>query len=579
MSTPNWVDGGRLAPPPISRTPVRNSQNGTQTTIMIEPTPKYQQFYNTTRREMDRQRLEYHVAEENSLELPKAQSMSRSTTSDSLPSPSIVCSHGGDGSTPFSHHATEAVKPKPPRGKRTGPLDMETRTKTAFKRKFKLTCDFHRTKKISCNCHDFSKLEAAYLESLVDEGQRTKASRGRAVRPFGELGTFGAGGAGGSATATIPSYLNFDFDLSDLPAGHEPPPEVHANLRPALDFDIQSKASVTAIVTAPRESPFYLGLPPHVPIPAEFAIGSSMPFRNRWECRYQHTTEDTRSLASMSACAWTGPFEELHNHFATQHHPFRLAEGAHRSICSGCEAASLNWVDERACIEPEKCLPDDWQKWLFGAPVSQSKPLPPPRLAMSEASGSRSSWLNPAWNMTTPGSSNTERSNLPYGSYTNNSGFHKHFTSGYENSEANDGEENNEAYPVCEELQNRCRCRFDATYTTRYCCIRSSLPLWRWKSEYISALYDPRLSLPSRLKPWRHLALSLLTPLVVFHLLGNHSLIYLRGVSPAFSTITCCLEWYIASTILGSLVAGIAMGSLRTMSHRDDGLHVLAPAV
>ncbi|RYC61724.1 hypothetical protein CHU98_g4492 [Xylaria longipes] len=387
MSTPNWVDGGRLAPPPISRTPVRNSQNGTQTTIMIEPTPKYQQFYNTTRREMDRQRLEYHVAEENSLELPKAQSMSRSTTSDSLPSPSI------------------------------------------------------------CNCHDFSKLEAAYLESLVDEGQRTKASRGRAVRPFGELGTFGAGGAGGSATATIPSYLNFDFDLSDLPAGHEPPPEVHANLRPALDFDIQSKASVTAIVTAPRESPFYLGLPPHVPIPAEFAIGSSMPFRNRWECRYQHTTEDTRSLASMSACAWTGPFEELHNHFATQHHPFRLAEGAHRSICSGCEAASLNWVDERACIEPEKCLPDDWQKWLFGAPVSQSKPLPPPRLAMSEASGSRSSWLNPAWNMTTPGSSNTERSNLPYGSYTNNSGFHKHFTSGYENSEANDGEENNEAYP------------------------------------------------------------------------------------------------------------------------------------
>ncbi|KAI0458492.1 hypothetical protein F5B21DRAFT_433986 [Xylaria acuta] len=564
MSTPNWMDGGLLAPPPASKTPVRNSQNGTQVTIMIEPTLEYQQFYNANRREMDRQRLEYHVTEENNLEPPKAQSMSRSTTSDSIPSPSTVCSNAGDGNTPFSSdHATEGVRSKPPRGKRTGPLDMETRTKTAFKRKFKLTCAFHRTKKISCNCHDFSKLEAAYLKSQLDEGQRTKVSRSRSVKSVGDLGTFGAGGV---APATIPRYQH--FDLSDLSTGHEPPPQVHANLRPALDFDIQSEASVTAIVTAPHEAPFYLGLPVPVPTRAEFAIGSSMPFRNRWECRYQHTTEETGSLASMGPCSWTGPYEKLQDHFTTEHHPFQLANPPCRSICSRCDAVTPKWVDERACIEPDKCPPDGWQKWLFGSPVRQSRTLPS-RLTVSEASGSRSSWFNPAWNMTTPGSSNTEHSNLPYSSYIGNSGFYEHSASGYENGRADDGEENTEAYHVCEELQNRCRCPFDATNTTCHCCISSWLPLSRWKSGHRCALYDHRLSLPSSLRPGWHLVLSLLAPLVVFHFLGKDFFIYLRGFLLAFSTSTCCLKRYIALTILGSLVAWIAMSGLRTPSYRD----------
>ncbi|KAH8168105.1 hypothetical protein CIB48_g196 [Xylaria polymorpha] len=438
MSTPNWLGGGLLVPPSNSRTHVRNSQNGTQTTMMIEPTHEYQQFYNTTRREMDRQRLEYHVTEENNLELPKAQSMSRSTTSDSLPSPSTVCSHAGDGNSPFSpDHAVEAVRSKPPRGKRTGPLDMETRTKTAFKRKFKLTCNFHRTKKTSCNCFDFSKLEAGYLKSQADEQQKTKASRGRSPRSLGDLGTFGAGGA---APVTIPHYPN--FDLSDLPTGHELPPQpLHANLRPVIDFDIQSKASVDAIVTAPHEAPFYL----HVHKPAEFAIGSSMPFRNRWGCRYQHTTEETGSLASAGPCTWTGPYEKLEEHFRAEHHDFDYAKPPLRSSCSRCNATIYDWAGERACKEPDKCPPDNWQKWLWGTRESQARVFRS-GLALSEASGSVSSWFNPVWNMTTPGSSNTERSNLPYRSYTGNSGFHDRLASGYQNNEAGGGGENNETY-------------------------------------------------------------------------------------------------------------------------------------
>ncbi|KAI0487390.1 hypothetical protein F4859DRAFT_254200 [Xylaria cf. heliscus] len=559
MSMSNWIDEGHLAPPPVPRTPVRNSQNGSQTTIMIEPTVEYQQFYNQTRRDMDRQRLEYHVTEENSLEPPKAQSMSRSTTSDSLPSPSTVCSHADDGGTPFPpNHATEAVRSRPPRGKRTGPLDMETRTKTAFKRKFKLTCQFHRTKKISCNCHDFSKLEAAYIRSRADERRKNGASGGRPVRPFGDLGTFGAGGA---APATIPRYQNFDLS-SDLPTGLIP--QVHANLRSVLDFDIQSEASVNAIVTAPREAPFYIP----VSIPVEFAIGSSMPYRNRWECRYQHTMEETGSLASMGPCSWTGPLEQLADHFTTQHHPFVYPEQPCRSICSRCEAETPGWVDDRACREPDKCASDDWQKWLYGIPAPQSRTLPS-RLTVSEASGSRTSWFSPPWNLATPSSSNTEHSNLPYSSYTGNSSFQERLSSAYENSEAGEGDENNEACHVCEELRNRCICCFNATNTTRHCCIGNRLPLSRWKRGGRCTLYDPCLSIPSRLQPSLRLLVSLLAPLIFFHFAGDNFLIYLRDVLLAFSTSTYCVKWYLTLTILGSLIACIAIGSLRTTSYRE----------
>ncbi|KAJ8118072.1 hypothetical protein ONZ43_g4065 [Nemania bipapillata] len=176
---------------------------------MIEPTPEFQRFYNQTRQEMDRQRFEHHVAE-SSLEPPQAESMSRSTTSDSLPSPSTVYSHAGDSNAPLSPDPTiEAAKSKPHRGRRRGPLDMETRIKTAFKRKFKLTCTYHRAKKTSCNCHDFSKLEEGYLESLG--AKEHNASQGRLDKPFGELGTFGTGGAGDAAPTAHLRYNNIDF--------------------------------------------------------------------------------------------------------------------------------------------------------------------------------------------------------------------------------------------------------------------------------------------------------------------------------------------------------------------------------
>ncbi|KAI0183301.1 hypothetical protein EV127DRAFT_29774 [Xylaria flabelliformis] len=100
-------------------------------TIIIEPTSEYQQFYNTIRREIDRQRLEY-------------------------------CDFAKDDLASNSFTITKATRSKR-RGRRVGPVDIDTRMRTTFQRKFKLICEFHRVKRASCNCHDFSKLEEGYL--------------------------------------------------------------------------------------------------------------------------------------------------------------------------------------------------------------------------------------------------------------------------------------------------------------------------------------------------------------------------------------------------------------------------------
>ncbi|RWA14161.1 hypothetical protein EKO27_g941 [Xylaria grammica] len=343
MSSPNRTDRGHLAPPPSNpRTSVRNVQNATQTTIMIEPTPEYQQFYNQNRREMDKQRLELHVTESN-LEPPQAEPMSRSTTSDSHPSPSTVCSYAGDSITPLSPDlTTETVKSRPSRGRRRGPLDMETRTKTAFKRKFKLTCAFHRAKRTTCNCHDFSKLEEGYRNYLAAEGQRGRASRSQSVRSLGDIGTFGTGGAGdaGGTVLTTPHYQSLD-----LPIGREFPLHVNESLLPVLELDIDSAVSVNAIVSAPREEPFFLA--PAAPIPIQdatfpmIAIGSLTTFRNRWQCEYGCSTEGTGSRDSTDSCSWTGPLEQLEAHFRTEHHPFEPAAEPHWSVCEDAAVAIL----------------------------------------------------------------------------------------------------------------------------------------------------------------------------------------------------------------------------------------------
>ncbi|KAJ2979892.1 hypothetical protein NUW58_g7087 [Xylaria curta] len=514
---------------------------------MIEPTPEYQRFYDQKRREMDKQRLEHHITEGNSLEPPQGQPMSRSTTSDSLPSPSTVCSHVGDDDAPVSPNpTTEAARSKPHRGRRKGPLEYETRIKTAFKRKFKLTCEEHQRKKVSCKCFDFSKLEEGYRRTY--EGQNANPSRSPSVRSLSDLGTFGAGGA---APTSLPVYQN--FDLPELPTDHESATSlVSANLRQVFEFDIQSAASVTAMVSAPSQEPFFLSATTPVPEPTEFAIGSLMPFHNRWGCQYQHLTDETRSQASTDTCSWTGPLDQLRAHFIATHRDFRPAQNPFRGICLRCHAVGPSPTEERTCAEPDECSPNSWQTWYFGVPC-QSNPNPR-RVTVSEASGSRSSWISPPWGMTTPGSSSTDNSFL-YPSYDGNSGFYEHSASGTDNNEASDDKEKDDPCHEDGGLQNRCQCHFDAASVIRRRCIRSGLLLSRRDSGHKPVLCDPHLNIPLPPQPRWYLILPLLAPLLVLRLLEEYFLIDLSGSLLALLSINYILKWYLALVVLGYLIA------------------------
>ncbi|KAI0912205.1 hypothetical protein F4823DRAFT_230957 [Ustulina deusta] len=396
--------------------------------------------------------------------------------------------------------------------------------------------------------------------SLVAEGQKTKATRSEPVRSLGDIGTFGTGGAGdtGGAALVIPQYQGFDFP--DLSIGRELTPRVHPNLLPVLGLDIDSAASVNAIVSAPREEPFFLPPVAPMPIPMQdekesIVIGSSTLFHNRWDCEYKR--EET------GLCSWTGPLEQLCDHFSTTHHHFERTEVPAWTICVKCKNISLGW--ERGDCD---CDPGCWRKLFYGVVPRQSNPNP--ILTVSEAPGSRSSWFSPSWNMATPGSSNTEQSNLPYRSSTSSAGFYEHSTSGNENSEASDGEGKDEAYRVCRTTQNRCRFQSDAAETTQHTCIGSWFGHPRRRTGARSAFYGSHLSLTPPSKLCRRLIIALLAPLIVFHLRRAHFLHKLRGTLVAFLSSVYCLKLYLALIIiLGPLVAWIALGSLRSRANGE----------
>lgn len=386
------------------------------------------------------------------------------------------------------------------------------------------------------------------------------------MRAFGEDGTFGIGGAGDSAPATLPRYQN--VDLPELSPGPELLPYMHLNLLPVLKFDIDSAASRNAIKSVPPEDPFFLT--PKAPLPINDSvpivpIGCSMSaFRNRWQCEYRCATGETGSLASTDSCSWTGPFEQLTTHFSTEHHPFQPADLAYCSICMQCSAMSPGWVEERACPDPDKCNPSSWQRWFFGTTTRQQSPNRR-RLTVSEASGSRSSWISPSWN-TTPGSSNTEQSNLPYASYTDKSGFYEHSANGNENNEVGDGQRKRAAYHTCGGLQNRCQYQSNPSDLIRRCCVGSRLPPPRWSG---SVIYDTHLSLARPSRSYRRLVFPLLALLVVFRARAERDLVDLGVALLALLAGSYYIRWYLALAILGPLVAWAAVCSLRIRTSRE----------
>ncbi|KAK5626897.1 hypothetical protein RRF57_002612 [Xylaria bambusicola] len=549
------IDGGLLAPPSSSKTPVRNGQNLVHPTIMIEPTAESQRFYNQNRREMDRQRLELHV-EENNLDPPTAE---LSTASDSQPSPSTVYSQSGNSVTPSPDPAAEAARSKPHRGRRKGPLDMETRTKTAFKRKFKLTCAFHRAKRTSCNCHDFSKLEEGYRKFCAAEEQKTRASsRSQSVKPFGEgdIETFSTGG--GVSPLTTPQY-QFSTDLPDLPTGSELTSRVRERVFPALALDIGSAESVSKFVSAPREESYYFA-----PDATFLTIGSSTIYPNRWQCDYKFKPEETESQFSADSCSWTGPLEQLCDHFSTEHHPFQPHEPPEWSICDVCKEMSVGWGEQR-------CHPGRSTKYYLGAVPRRANPNPP-RLTVSEPSESRS-WFQPSWNMVTRGSSDTGQSNFPYSSSTSRSGFYEHSASGNESGESVYGEGSDghdEDDTRCAGMENRSRTPSDADDIFPRCRIGTRIVALDLKMGARSALYGSHLSLTLRLKPYRRLILSLLVPLAALYLQLVHLLTGSGNALLVFLAAACLTSTYPALIIVFAFVATwIAADSLKFRATRS----------
>jgi hypothetical protein len=565
MSSSSRTVPGFLAPPSTSK-PNR--------TIVIDPTSERQRFYNQTRREFDRQQLDRHVAGEDRLGPPQAEPMSRSTTSDSLPSPSTVYSYPGDSTMPSSPNPLPKSTIKGQRGKRKGPLKLDKRIKTAFKRKFKLTCEYHREKRTCCDCYDFSKLEEGYAKSLAGDQQKARAPHAAPVRPFGDLGTFGTGGAGGTSQAILQHYPA--IDLLGSPTSYEPQPRVHAGLMPFVELNIDSEASVSAIVSAQREEPPYLA--PTAPMPVletqdsaidnRVLIGCSTLSGDEWECKYQYAADETASLASTESCSWKGRFNELTRHYYYNHQHFQQANPSCTSVCLDCSAMSVGWDERRTCENPNRCSPGSWQKWYWGVAM---RPLPPvpQRITASEASASRFSYTNPSWNMmSTPGSRNVGSYGFAYSSSNGYSGFYEHSTCENEVEEEagggdgdGDGERKGDAWYRSGGQENCSEYQFDATEIVRRCAIRRWLPLLRARRGARHAPCDPQpCAPPPPLLSSPHWRL-ILPLLVVFGLSGELLPARIKCALPV-PVSGYCLTWYLTFLFIGLAIVALGAGGM-----------------
>ncbi|KAI0012016.1 hypothetical protein F4779DRAFT_614968 [Xylariaceae sp. FL0662B] len=421
-----------------SRSP--DSRHGS--VIIVEPTPENQKIYNQIRQEHQLCRLQTDAAtQHNLLPPPAAPSMSRSTTNESYGSQSTIHSHVDRSGTPSPQDTAtnRAGQPKRPRGRRKGPLDANTRLNTAVKRKLRLACPRHRAKKITCNCHDFSKLEEGYRNSqprqpanLNNSSDQNDALPSTPIEraPNGDIKTFGiTGGA-----AVTPSYR--DADLND-------PLESPASARPSVrhflsSFDTNTIYLNNEIVQASIGQTYYPGSDTAAQLRKGqtqlelFEIGSEMPFANRWRCEYKGPIT-AASETSSEVCTWTGPFCLLASHFEREHHPFREASPPVWWVCSVCKArtqGAQGAVPPPPCIARD-CLASSWQRWYYGSTTTESVTDSVPGLTQYSESEAGHSWdLQPDLNHLWP---EGRGSNHGYNSYFDANSFHER--SGYSDAE------------------------------------------------------------------------------------------------------------------------------------------------
>ncbi|KAI1392198.1 uncharacterized protein F4822DRAFT_118995 [Hypoxylon trugodes] len=365
-----------FAPPHMSRS--YDPRNPLR--IIVEPTAENQRIYNEIRQTHERTRLQTHVASQQNL-LPNP----------AAPSVSTAHSPIDDPETPSTQDLTaqERERHRKPRGRRRGPLKDNTRLNTALKRKLKLACPHHRAKKITCDCHDFSKLEENYRSSLIPQSSSRGISHERSeIMPHmsseQELNreTFGTGGAATGPPDQDPTSNDF-IDLSPLMSDHED----------IIRFDVQqivSRFNSDAIyldetmLQGPGQT-YHPGndmtgqSPNHVN--GEFLeIGSQRhDYPNRWQCEYKGSVDTMSDTSSeRSCCCWTGPFDQLSDHFRTKHHTYHDMSPRFWFVCTLCHAKAKAPDDlERPALDFDfRCTREScsgsYQRWYYGSTRDES---------------------------------------------------------------------------------------------------------------------------------------------------------------------------------------------------------------
>ncbi|RYP06675.1 hypothetical protein DL764_003021 [Monosporascus ibericus] len=383
----------------------RSSTSHTPFKIVIDPDEETQRMYNEIREEQERHNPHNYVAAQANGDLlspATATNMTRSFTNESYAS----SYSGGPPASPIQNSAvTNGGQGKKPRGRRRRPLDEKTRLATAVKRKLKLPCERHRKRKTTCDCYDFSKLEAGYLTRHDPERHTHRQPRSRPRPQLAPTGssTFGQPvehhifGTGGG-TETDSSVHNDDLESTDI---LQSPSAARQNIQHLVNqFDPNTIYLNQQLVQHSIGQPYYPGatvapsstLGQLLPSQQEavrpvIAIGSQRLGQSTsepWQCEYKSPhIANAESYSYFTAgsplgdegnCRWTGQFHELAAHFITAHHPFQEAEPeAQWSFCLACNSFYPGWNIPSGC-PTDGCSAYGYplQQWYYGSTTDES---------------------------------------------------------------------------------------------------------------------------------------------------------------------------------------------------------------
>ncbi|KAI1370739.1 hypothetical protein F4677DRAFT_437683 [Hypoxylon crocopeplum] len=373
--------------------------------IIVPPTPDNQRIYNEIRQTLERLNLQTHVASQQNL-LPPS----------SAPSISTVYSPTDEPGTPSTYDITahDTDRPKRPRGRRRGPLEAHTRLNTALKRKLKLACPHHRAKKITCDCHDFSKLEEIYDNSQLSQPSNRSRSRDQvdipSLTPIERALNRETFGTGGGVMAS-PDQDAASNDLVDILESSSSDHEgvVRPNVQQIVnEFDTRS-VHLGVTMRQARGQPYHPGNDMGAQLSRghvqnEFLeIGSqNQAYPNRWHCEFKGSA-DSMSEPSSEPCPWTGPIHQLPNHFRAEHHAFQDASPRFWVVCTTCGAKGLAQDDLEPSLSPSRCTTGSCsgscQRWYYGSTREESVLGSVVALTQSSESDAGYSWnLQPEGN-------------------------------------------------------------------------------------------------------------------------------------------------------------------------------------